>query len=115
MLRLSYRGKGRARSVGLPNWAVGLVAAGGAAVGIAIFLVVSTLALLLLPIVLIAGGVAAYMMRRRIESLLRAGGFSPETMARASRPKARRSDPRADIEDAEFRVVDTPREKQRQP
>jgi uncharacterized protein YneF (UPF0154 family) len=107
MLRLSYRGKSRQKTMTMPNWAFGLMAAGSAALGIALFLVVSTLAVLLLPIVLIVGGVTAFIMRKRIEKLLRQGGFpvGEEQMRRAQRkPRA----PKADIEDADYRVVDEP-------
>jgi hypothetical protein len=126
MLRLSDRGKSRAKTITLPNWAFGLMAAGSAALGIAIFLVISTLAVLLLPLVLIAGGVTAFMMRKRIERMLARGGFGqtgarPEDLSRddmaGPRPRRRAAKAtRPDIEDAEYRVVpESTREREPEP
>lgn len=91
----------------MPNWAFALMAAGSAALGIALFLVVSTIAVLLLPIVLVGGGIAAYVMRKRIEKMLKTAGFQtapgPTTRKRTTRK------PAADeIEDVEYRVVSEP-------
>lgn len=113
MLRLSYRSGSRSRNVSLPNWLVGLMAAGGAAVGIAVFLLVSTLALLLLPIVLVVGGISAFLMRRRIEAMLKNGGFQmpPGQSDPAAAEMARRRAQhrvRPDAEDADYRVVEEP-------
>jgi hypothetical protein len=107
MLRLGYKTRSRQKMVSMPNWAFGLMAAGSAALGVALFIVVSTLALLLLPIFLIAGGVTAFVMRKRIEKLLKQGGFSvgqpqPARARGQSRPN------RPDIEDADYRVVEEP-------
>lgn len=113
MLRLNYRGRSRARSVTMPNWAFGLMAAGSAALGIAIFLVISAIAVVLLPLVLIAGGVTAFVMRKRIERILRGGGFPLAGEARAARPRrAAKRGPQPEIEDAEYRVVDEPPRRQ---
>ncbi len=106
MQRLGYRGRTSRKTVTLPNWAFGLVAAGSAALGIALFLVISTLAVLLLPIVLIAGGVAAFVLRKRIERLLAGAGFAPPQRApHRKRPAAAARD---EIEDVEYRVVSEP-------
>ncbi len=107
MLRLSYRAKSRQKTVTLPNWAVGLMAAGSAALGIALFLVVSTLAVLLLPLVLIAGAVTAFIMRKRIEKLLKAAGIAQPAAGQPRRRPAK-SRERDEIEDVEYRVVEEP-------
>lgn len=113
MFRLSYRSRSTNRNVSLPNWAIGLMAAGSAAVGIAVFLLISTLAVLLLPIVLVVGGVTAFIMRKRIERLVKTGGFpmpgaQPDDAAvQAARRRAERR-VKPDIEDADYRVVDDP-------
>jgi hypothetical protein len=91
----------------MPNWAFGLMAAGSAALGIAMFLVISTLAVLLLPVVLVAGGVTAFVMRKRIERLLSGAGLSAPQPGQARR-RAPRKPPGPDIEDAEYRVIDEP-------
>jgi hypothetical protein len=115
MLRLSYRGKSRGKTITLPNWAFGLMAAGSAALGIAIFLVISTIAVLLLPLVLIAGGVTAFLMRKRIERMLARAGAMGGMMGGGSpgmgpqKPRRRTAKAaRPDIEDAEYRVVNDP-------
>ncbi len=120
MLRLSYKGKSRQKSITMPNWAFGLMAAGSAALGVAIFLLISTLAILLLPLLLVAGGVTAFVMRKRIERMLRMGGFPASGAGRerpdfgpedaAVRMSRRRAQQRVkpDIEDADYRVVEEP-------
>ena len=108
MLRLGYRGRSRQKSVTMPNWAFGLMAAGSAALGIALFLVVSTIAVLLLPLVLIAGGVTAFVMRKRIERMLAGAGLGAPP-PNAPRRRSPRSAPSHDeIEDVEYRVVSEP-------
>lgn len=99
----------------MPGWAFGLMAAGSAALGIALFLVVSTIALLLLPVVLVAGGVGAFLLRRKIERMLKGAGLAPEQGLRAAprRRAAPRKAPRDEIEDADYRVVEDPAGKAR--
>jgi len=112
MLRLSYRGRSRQKTVTMPNWAFGLMAAGSAALGIALFLVVSTIAVLLLPIVLVAGGIGAFMLRKRIEKLMHAAGLGPDGLSRPQPARSRRTSQRKpardEIEDVEYRVVEEP-------
>ena len=109
MLRLSYRGKSRQKTVTMPNWAFGLMAAGSAALGIALFLVISTIAVLLLPVVLIAGAVMAFVLRKRIERLLSGAGIARPQPA-SSRKRAARKSSRDEIEDVEYRVVSEPQQ-----
>ncbi len=111
MLRLSYRGKSRQKTVTMPNWAFGLMAAGSAALGIALFLVISTIAVLLLPLVLAAGAVTAFVMRKRIERLLSGAGRARPQPA-SGRKRAPRKPLPGEIEDVEYRVVSEP---QREP
>jgi hypothetical protein len=114
MLRLSFRGKSRQKSVSMPNWAFALMAAGSAALGIALFLVVSTIAVLLLPLVLMGGAIAAFVMRKRIEKMLKTAGFETAT-GPAPRKRKPRKPATPDIEDAEYRVVNDPKPVRRQP
>lgn len=83
------------------------MAAGSAALGIALFLVVSTIAVLLLPLVLVGGSIAAYVMRKRIEKMLKTAGFEA-TQAPTQRKKATRKQAAPEIEDVEYRVVSEP-------
>ena len=96
----------------MPNWAFGLVAIGSAALGVALFLAISAIAVLLLPIVLVAGGITAFVMRKRIETLLRRAGMSQPQPASTRKSTARKSTARKpqldEIEDVEYRVVDEP-------
>lgn len=96
----------------MPNWAFGLVAIGSAALGVALFLAISAIAVLLLPIVLVAGGITAFVMRKRIEALLRRAGMSQPQPASTRKSTARKSTARKpqldEIEDVEYRVVDEP-------
>ena len=107
MLRLSVRGRSRRKSVTMPSWAFGLMAAGSAALGIAMFLVISALAVLLLPVVLLAGGVTAFVMRKRIERVLSGAGLSTPRPG-VDRRHATRKPPGPDIEDVEYRVIEEP-------
>jgi hypothetical protein len=91
----------------MPNWAFGLMAAGSAALGIALFLVVSTIAVLLLPVVLIGGGIAAYVLRKRIEKMLRSAGFEAAPPP-AQRKRTARKATAGEIDDVEYRVVSEP-------
>ena len=86
----------------MPNWVFGLVAAGSAALGVALFLAISAIAVLLLPIVLVAGGITAFVMRKRIEGLLRKARMAQP------QPSAARKSRHDEIEDVEYRVVDEP-------
>ena len=91
------------------------MAAGSAALGIALFLVVSTIAILLLPFVLVAGGVGAFLMRRKIERILKGAGLASDQGLRAA-PRRRAAPGRTarhEIEDAEYRVVEDPAGKAR--
>jgi hypothetical protein len=113
MLRLTHRSRSRSKTISMPGWAFGLMAAGSAALGIALFLIVSALAVLLLPLVLAAGAVTAFVMRKRIEKLVRAGGFpgmtqgAEDAVVKTARRRAQQR-VKPDIEDAEYRVVSEP-------
>lgn len=81
----------------LPRWAVWLATAASFVVGIALFLLAASLALILLPIALIAGAIAVWRIRKR----MKAAGFG-EPPFTAQRPP----DKRVDVIDAEYRVIE---------
>ena len=81
----------------MPRWAVWLATAASLAVGITLFLLAASLALILLPVVMVAGAIALWRLRRR----MRAAGFDPATFGRP--PPV---EPRGDIVDAEYRVIE---------
>jgi hypothetical protein len=85
------------RMARLPRWASWLVMAGAFALGVLLFLVAASLALILVPVVLIGGAIAAWQLRRR----MRAAGIDPR------QPFGRRPpDPHGEIVDAEYRVIE---------
>ncbi len=86
------------RSRGLPRWAGWLAMAASFVVGVTLFLLAASLALILVPVVLVAGAVAMW----RLKSRLKAAGFGkPDPFANTTRPNAR-----VDVIDAEYRVIE---------
>ena len=64
MIRIDLNNAASARLVRLPRWASWLVMAGAFVVGVLIFLVAASLALILVPLVIAGGAFAAWQMRR---------------------------------------------------
>jgi len=87
-----------ARLVRLPRWATWLIMAAAFAVGVIIFLVAASLALILVPLVIAGGALAAWQMRRR----MRAAGIDPRNPFGRQRTDAARGE----IVDAEYRVIE---------
>jgi uncharacterized membrane protein len=98
MIRIDLNNAASARLVRLPRWASWLVMAGAFVVGVLIFLVAASLALILVPLVIAGGAFAAWQMRRR----MRAAGINPDN------PFERRQQDtaRGEIVDAEYRVIE---------
>jgi hypothetical protein len=98
MIRIDLNNAASARLVRLPRWASWLVMAGAFVVGVLIFLVAASLALILVPLVIAGGAFAAWQMRRR----MRAAGIDPQN------PFQRRPQDaaRGEIVDAEYRVIE---------
>jgi len=98
MIRIDLNNAANARLTRLPRWASWLVMAGAFAVGVLIFLVAASLALVLIPLVLAGGAFAAWQMRRR----MRAAGIDPQN------PFGRQQPPpgQGEIVDAEYRVIE---------
>jgi hypothetical protein len=82
----------------MPRWAVWLTMAASVVVGITLFLLAASLALILIPLVMIGGAVAAWRLRSR----LKAAGFG-QSGPFAQRPRA---GPSVDVIDVEYRVID---------
>lgn len=82
----------------MPRWASWLTMAASLVIGVTLFLLAASLALILIPIVLAVGAVAAW----RLKSRLKAAGFGqPDPFAR-TRP----GEARVDVIDAEYRVIE---------
>jgi hypothetical protein len=98
MIRIDLNNAASARLVRLPRWASWLVMAGAFVVGVLLFLVAASLALILVPVVIAGGAFAAWQMRRR----MRAAGIDPQN------PFQRRPQDaaRGEIVDAEYRVIE---------
>lgn len=85
------------RIIRLPRWAVPLVLAGAAGLGILLMLVAASLALIIVPLVVAGGAFAAWRLRRQLR---RAGG--------ATGPFGQRKGPAGagEIIDVEYRIID---------
>ena len=85
-------------TAGMPRWAAWLAMAASLVVGVTLFLVAASLALILIPIALIVGAVAVW----RLKSRLKAAGFGTAgPFERQQRPAER-----VDVIDAEYRVIE---------
>lgn len=98
MIRIDLNNAASAKLVRLPRWASWLVMAGAFAVGVLLFLVAASLALILVPVVIAGGALAAWQMRRR----LRAAGIDPQDPFGRQQPETARGE----IVDAEYRVIE---------
>ena len=99
MIRVNlYRQLG-GRTAAMPRWAAWLAMAASVVVGLALFLLAASLALVLIPVVLIAGAIAAW----RLRSQLKAAGIDPRA------PFGRRPQGPGEVEiiDAEYRIIDS--------
>lgn len=82
----------------MPRWASWLTMAASLVVGLALFLLAASLALILIPVVLAVGAFAAW----RLRSKLRAAGIDPRNPFGAPR----QGDARVDVIDAEYRIIE---------
>ncbi len=98
MIRFTVNRAFGGRMTSMPRWATWLTMAASIVVGIALFLLAASLALILIPLVLTAGAVAAWRLRSR----LKAAGF-PQGAPFGPRAKG---DSRLDIIDVEYRIID---------
>ncbi|WP_332695396.1 hypothetical protein [Bosea sp. (in: a-proteobacteria)] len=98
MIRIDLNRRLNQGTARLPRWASYLIMAGAFALGVLIFLVAASLALILIPVVLIGGAVAAWQMRRR----MRAAGIDPQNPFGRQQPAATQGE----IVDVEYRVIE---------
>jgi hypothetical protein len=88
----------RSRPAGLPRWASWLAMAGSLVVGVTLFLIAASLALILIPVVAIAGAIAIWRLKAR----LKAAGFGQP----GPFPRQGQQADRGEIIDAEYRVIE---------
>lgn len=98
MIRIDLNRRLNQGTARLPRWASYLIMAGAFAAGVLLFLVAASLALILIPVVLIGGAVAAWQMRRR----MRAAGIDPQNPFGNAHPGATR----VETIDAEYRIIE---------
>ncbi|WP_293808010.1 hypothetical protein [uncultured Bosea sp.] len=87
---------GRARAV--PRWQARLAMAASLVVGVALFLLAASLALILIPVVLVVGAIAVW----RLKAKLKAAGINPADPF-ANQP---RQQGRVEVIDAEYRIIE---------
>ncbi|KRE00139.1 hypothetical protein ASE63_08580 [Bosea sp. Root381] len=98
MIRVNLYEQLGGRTARMPRWAAWLAMAASLVVGIVLFLVAASLALILIPVVAIAGAIAIWRLRRR----MKAAGIDPS----APFPQQRRQPGHGEIVDAEYRIID---------
>jgi hypothetical protein len=87
---------GRARA--MPRWQAWLAMAASLIVGITLFLLAASLALILIPVVLVVGAIAVW----RLKAKLKAAGIDPADPF-AGRPQQAE---RIEVIDAEYRIIE---------
>lgn len=103
---IKYDGR-QQRLVTIPRWAIGLGLVAAFLVGVLALFVAAGIALIAIPTLLVAGGVAAWI--RRGKAIGGRGGVVPRDEARRDpfRPDPfRPRDPREEIVDADYTVVE---------
>lgn len=103
MIRLNFQQgrNGPARPV--PVWAAWLGAVASIAVGIVLFLVAASLALIVIPLAALAGAIALWRFKSRLKAELKARADNPDD------PFVRRQRQQSghiDVIDAEYRIVE---------
>lgn len=97
MIRVNLHRLGT-RGAGTPRWAAWLAMAASLVVGVTLFLLAASLALILIPVIMVAGAIAMW----RLKSRLKAAGFGQQSpFARQERQPGQ-----AEIIDAEYRIIE---------
>lgn len=99
MIRVNIHERLSGRTAAMPRWAAWLAMAASLIVGVTLFLVAASLALILIPVALIVGAIATWRLRSR----LKAAGFG-QGQPFGRQPGGRAAD--AGIIDAEYRVIE---------
>ena len=98
MIRVNLHEQLGGRAARMPRWAAWLAMAASLVVGVVLFLVAASLALILIPIVAIVGTIAVWRLRAR----MKAAGFGQP----GPFPQQGRQAGPAEIIDAEYRVIE---------
>jgi len=98
MIRVNLYEQLNGRTRAMPRWAAWLAMAASFVVGIALFLVAASLALILIPIVAVAGAIAIW----RLKAKMKAAGFDQaDPFARGPQQAGR-----VEVIDAEYRIIE---------
>ena len=98
MIRVNLYEQIGGRAAAMPRWAAWLAMAASLVIGVVLFLLAASLALILLPVAALAGAIAIWRLRSR----LKAAGFGQPGPV----PGEPRGAPRGEIIDAEYRVIE---------
>lgn len=98
MVRVNFQEQLSGRAARMPRWAAWLAMAASLVVGVVLFLVAASLALVLIPIVALVGTIAVWRLRTR----MKAAGFGQP----GPFPPQGRQGGRAEIIDAEYRIIE---------
>ena len=99
MIRVNLHEQLNGRAARMPRWAAWLAMAASFAIGITLFLVAASLALILIPVVAVAGAIAVW----RLKAKLKAAGFDRRADPFGGQPRGQE---RIEIIDAEYRIVE---------
>jgi membrane protein implicated in regulation of membrane protease activity len=99
MIRVNLHEQLGGRTARMPRWAAWLAMAASLVVGVVLFLVAASLALILIPIVAIVGTIAVWRLRRR----MKAAGFGQP----GPFPQQGHQAGAAEIIDAEYRIIES--------
>lgn len=98
MIRVNLHRLG-SRTAGMPRWAAWLTMAASVVVGVTLFVLAASLALILIPVVLVVGAIAIW----RLKAKLKAAGFSDASpFQQPNRPAGH-----VDVIDAEYRIIES--------
>lgn len=98
MIRVNLYEQIGGRTAAMPRWASWLAMAASLVVGVTLFLLAASLALILIPVVMIGGALAAW----RLRSKLKAAGFGQP----GPFPQQGRQAERVEVIDAEYRIIE---------
>lgn len=99
MIRVNIYEQLGGRTARMPRWAAWLAMAASLVVGVVLFLVAASLALILIPIVAIVGTIAVWRLRSR----MKAAGFGQP----GPFPQQGRQAGPAEIIDVEYRIIES--------
>lgn len=99
MIRVNLHDRLNGRAAAAPRWVTWLVMAASFVIGVTLFLVAASLALILIPVVAIAGAIAVWRLKAKLKA---AGSDRAADPFAGQRPAA----DRIEIIDAEYRVIE---------